>query len=164
MASAALALLLTGCAGASDRYPSLATRDIERVSGTFEPVAASDAQLTPALAPANQAEQLQSLVAQAATAHAAFMTAVPGTRAAIARIGAKEPGDKSWTDAQIALAELDSQRSRAAIALGDLDLLYANASVDFVEREAIAEARANVLASVHQEDAILIELRGLADR
>ncbi|HCJ22796.1 MAG TPA: hypothetical protein DHV64_14945, partial [Erythrobacter sp.] len=31
--------LVTGCAGtASERYPSLATRDVERAEGTFEPV------------------------------------------------------------------------------------------------------------------------------
>ncbi|WP_394731140.1 hypothetical protein [Altererythrobacter sp. GH1-8] len=156
-------LAVSACAASSERYPSLAIRDVERISGVFEPVEPGGETLRPTTAPAGQANQLQALVAQANSAHTAFMAAVPATRAAIDGIGAKVPGDKSWTDAQVALAELDSQRSIAAIALGDLDLLYANASVDFAEREAISEAREQVISSIILEDTILAELRGRAD-
>ena len=130
----------------------------------FEPVAPGDEAPQPAPVPAGQADQLQALVAQADSAHTAFMAAVPGTRAAIAAIGEKEPGDRGWADAQVALAELDSQRSIAAIALGDLDLLYANASIDFAEREAIAQALERGISAITIEDTILADLRGRADQ
>ncbi len=161
IASAAMSALLAGCVGASERYPSLAIRDFERINGTFEPV---DPILEPSPAPAGQGTQLEYLIAQAQTAHNAFMEAVPAARSLVAAIDAKDPESKAWGDAQVALSSLDSHRSQAAIALGDLDLLYANASTDFVEREAIAEARETVIATIVEEDAILMELRGRADQ
>ena len=154
-------LVLSGCASSNERYPSLATRDVERVQGTFEPVAPTV--LTPEPAPSGQADRLASLTAMADSAHGRFLAAVPGARAAVNAVDAAVPDSNRWAAAQVALADLESLRSQAAIALGDLDLLYAQASTGFVEREAIADARRSVISNIQTEDAILAELRAQAD-
>lgn len=159
LAASALSLALAACAGSSDRYPSLAIREVERVEGTFRPVTPEPEFLAPAQAPAGQKAQLESLVAQASAAHRQFLAAAPVTRDLILAIGEHGPEDNSWASAQVALADLDSHRSSAAIALADLDLLYATASTDFVERQEIDAARDQVIDWIRQEDDILAGLR-----
>lgn len=163
-ASLSLSVILSGCAGSSDRYPSLAIRDVERIQGQFEPMQTDAELLRPAPAPEGQAAILKSLVGQANDAHRAFLAAAPRARDLIAQIGAVGPESNSWAEAQVALADLDSHRSLAAIALGDLDLLYSGASTEFVERTEIDAARDNVLTWIAEEDAILADLRARADR
>ncbi len=155
----AICTIATGCAGGSDRYPSLAVRDAERIQGTFEPVDSSDAVTKPRPAPPGQQSQLNALLSEAGAVHADFMESVPAAQDLILAIDETGPENKAWGDAQVALAALESRRSQAAIALGDMDLLYANASADFVERREIDAARQQVIALIEQEDAILAELR-----
>ncbi|MBQ94518.1 MAG: hypothetical protein CL510_01610, partial [Actinobacteria bacterium] len=64
-----------------------------------------------------------------------------------------------WAAAQVALADLDSARSNSAVALGDLDILYAAARVQAQDAEAIEAARNVVIALVAEEDAVLERLR-----
>ncbi|MBL4717120.1 MAG: hypothetical protein JKZ02_01450, partial [Erythrobacter sp.] len=61
--------------------------------------------------------------------------------------------------AQVALADLDSARSIAAIALGDLDILYTAATVQAEDATPIAAARMTVIALVAEEDDVLARLR-----
>ena len=80
--------LLAGCAGtASERYPSLATRDVERAEGTFEPVPGRQLEVpqVPVTMSGSLDERLAALVEQARGAHAEFTGAVP---AAERRVGA----------------------------------------------------------------------------
>ena len=65
----------------------------------------------------------------------------------------------AWAAAQIALAQLESQRSQSAIALATLDLHYADASLGFTAREAIDAVRSQVLSTLRQEDEVLARLR-----
>ena len=59
----------------------------------------------------------------------------------------------------MALADLDSARSIAATALGDLDILYTAATVQAQDSAAIAAARETVIALVREEDDVLARLR-----
>ena len=150
--------LLAGCAGtASERYPSLATRDVERAEGTFEPVPGRQLEVpqVPVTMSGSLDERLAALVEQARGAHAEFTGAVP---AAERRVGAAA-GSDSWATAQVALADLDSARSIAATALGDLDILYTAATVQAQDSAAIAAARETVIALVREEDDVLARLR-----
>jgi hypothetical protein len=159
LAASLIALALSACATDSTRYPSLAQREAERVQGTFEPDTAAPA-VTPAPPPsADLIARLGQLRDQAASAHREFLSAVPGAE----RL-AKAAGDvasDSWASAQVALADLDSSRSNAAIALGDLDILFIDATLVADQREAIGAAREDVLRIVGEEDAVLARLRGL---
>lgn len=160
MAPLAFAAPLVACAGGSADYPSLAIRDAERVEGTFETEPAIELPVPPAPPSTDLLQRLSQLHAQAASAHGAFHEAAPGARRAVAAArGAGVTSDR-WAEAQVALADLDSDRSRAAVALGDLDQLFTEATLAFEPREPIAETRRDVAEMIAGEDAILAELRG----
>ena len=154
--------LLGACANTGDtRFPSLATRPGERVSGT----------LTPPPAPAKPAAtaatgtRLAGIRASALAAHRRFGT----LRARADQLSAAARGSalasEAWSVAQVALAELESARSEAAVALADLDSLYiaaADAAVPTAgsgDLEAIGAARDEVTAWVAEDDAVLDGLR-----
>ncbi|AKM07438.1 hypothetical protein AM2010_1366 [Pelagerythrobacter marensis] len=154
------AVPLAACAAGSGSYPSLAIRDAERVGGSLETPTPEAPPAQPAPPSADLLARLGQLQSQAASAHQAFLAAVPATRRAVrAASGAGIASDR-YASAQVALADLDSHRSRAAIALGDLDLLFADAALSFELRAPIVETRADVTAMIAQEDAVLAELRG----
>lgn len=155
-----LAAPLAACAAGSGNYPSLAIRDAERVEGSFESAAPVDTPPPPAPPSADLLGRLSQLQAEATSAHQAFLEAAPGARQAVAAARGAAVESNAYADAQIALADLDSHRSRAAVALGDLDLLFAEAALAFELRAPIAEVRSEVAALIAQEDAVLAELRG----
>ena len=66
-----------------------------------------------------------------------------------------------WTgpQAQVALASLEAARSRAMIALADLDRLYVDAAVGGEELTRIAPVRESVVELVAQQDATIEALR-----
>ena len=100
----------------------------------------------------------QSLVAAARDAHAQFTAAIPAAQRRV-QAGNAAVGSDSWASAQVALADSDSARSNAAVALGDLDILFAAATVQAQDAAAIAAARATVVALVTEEDVVLERLR-----
>ena len=159
----ALLALLAACASpGSDRYPSLATRPGERVSGTAEPVPA------PAPPPATAAtgSRLAQLRAQALAAHARFGE----RRGSAASLSAAAQGaavaSEAWSVAQVALASLEATRSEAMIALADLDSLFVDAKNSAVptggsgDVDAIGTTRDEVSGWIGEEDATLATLRG----
>jgi hypothetical protein len=154
-------VLLAGCATANEEYPSLAIRDVERVQGRFE--TGEPARLD--IAPVETAfdgplpETLAGLVDQAAEAHEEFTSVQPRAAQLVAAARGSGVGSDSWAAAQVALAELDSARSQASIALGDLDTLYVAARTAAEEANAIETARNRVITFVAEEDAVLANLR-----
>lgn len=159
---AVTAFALAGCTTTtSDRYPSLGVRDVERAEGAFEPVPGPqldvpevDVELTGGLD-----ARLAALLGQAQDAHARFSDTVPAAERSVRAAGGSPVGSDSWAAAQVLLADLDSERSSAAIALGDLDILFTAAAVQAEDINAIAATRDAVIALVNQEDAILERLR-----
>ncbi|MBX7492568.1 hypothetical protein K3163_05030 [Qipengyuania sp. 1NDW9] len=160
--AAVLSLSLAACAGSSADYPSLAIRDSERSEGTFgspEPkrldIPPVEVDLTGGLD-----ARLASLVADARNAHEAFEETRPRAEELVAAASGTSLGSDRWAAAQVALAELDSARSRAAVPLGDLDAIYTAARVGADDITAIESARNEVIALVRIEDAVLADLRG----
>lgn len=162
VASLVVSACLGGCAASADRYPSLAIRDIERVSGTFD-VDPASAEPPPAL-PASELDTIPGLVATAQSAHQRFIAAAPSARRQVAAAIGANVNDNSWASAQVALADLESLRSQAAIPLGDLDRLNAEAAITFADSQAVDQARAEVLTMIEEEDQVLAELRGRLTR
>lgn len=155
-------LALAACATpGADTYPSLAIRDVERAKGEFEPVAAEQLDVPPVEvdAGADPAERLGGLVAQARQAHAAFMKALPVAERQVAAARGAAVASDAWATAQVALADLDSDRSDATIALGELDILYTAATVQAQDATAIEAARSQVVALIGEEDSALERLR-----
>ena len=155
------ALLVAGCAASSDRYPSLAVRDVERAEGTFDPVPGPQLDVPEVEVDVGPdlGAGLTSLVADAQAAHTAFTDAVPAAERSVRAASGSSIGSDNWAAAQVALADLDSARSIAATALGDLDILYTAATVQAQDSAAIAAARETVIALVREEDDVLARLR-----
>ncbi len=155
----AMAALLSGCASSKAIYPSLAIRDGERVQATFTSNAQQQIQPERASPSNDMAARLLELQATASRAHQMFLDAAPGATALV--IGASNAALASarWSDAQVALADLESARSQVAVPLGDLDLMFVDAALAFEQREAIDTARNKVIAILDEEDRVLAELR-----
>lgn len=156
--ASATSILVAGCAASSDRYPSLAIREAERVEGSFQVSA------TPLPGPTPVSEttlsRVQQLVGDARAAHEQFLTSASSAERSVRSAIGSDATSNAWASAQVDLADLDSHRSIAAIALGDLDLLYVDSTISFSERDEIDAARKTVVGMISEEDAILARLRG----
>ena len=151
------ALLVAGCASTGD-YPSLSQRPAERAVGTFTPDTAEATAPMPIIPSGDLVARLADLTRAAQGLHSEFRAATPAAERLAGVAGAT--GSDSWAAAQVALADLDSLRSRAAVSLADLDALWVDATIEGGAREAIAAARDSVESLVSQEDAVLARLRG----
>ena len=145
--------LLGACATPAEEYPNLAIRDAERATGTFAP--APSAPYVPPPTPAAVVDRLGQLAADAASAHRAFLAEAPAARSAVAAARGAEFGSDSWARASVALAGLEGTRSRAMIALADLDRLMVDAAVEGGELERIVAVRDTVTAQVDEQNATI---------
>ena len=144
---------LAGCATAGEEYPSLAIRDAERVSGTLEPAAPEP--YVPPPTPAAVLDRIDQLAADAAGAHRAFLAEAPAARSAVSAASGAEFGSDGWARASVAVAGLEGTRSRAMIALADLDRLMVDAAVGGGELERIVAIRDTVTAQVNEQNATI---------
>ncbi|WP_336986989.1 hypothetical protein [Altererythrobacter aquiaggeris] len=150
---------MTACSGDQSRYPSLAIRDVERVGGAFGP-ASGPTDITPAEQPgAETLDRLEGLRESAIAIHREFVAARPVTARTVTSARSADVASDRWASAQVALSDLESIRSRAAVALADIDLLYVDATTDGRQLDRISQARADVLALIDDEDAALGVLR-----
>jgi len=159
--SLSLLPLLAACATPAGKYPSLDLREAERVSGALEP--AEPAPYVPPPTPAAVLGRLEQLTADAASAHHAFLAEAPQVRSKVAAASGADAGSESWAQAQVALAGLEAARSKAMIALADLDRLYVDAALDAAALDRIGPARDRVAAQVAEQngtiDTLLRSLR-----
>lgn len=160
MLRAALPLLLlslAACQTADDgEYPSLAIRDAERVTGTLQPAVP----YVPPPTPPAVSDRLAQLAGEVASAHSLFEREAPAARNAVNAARGSGLGSDAWSVAQVALAGLESARSRAMIALADLDRLYVAAATEGGELTRIAAARDAAIAQVEAENATISSMLG----
>ena len=153
----ALGGLTGGCAGDSSRYPSLAIRDAERVVGTAQPVEPEEVR-APETPSRDLVARLEQLKGEADRAHKAFMAAAPAAeRQASAASGAAVASD-AWSSAQVAIANLEANRSRLLIALAELDSLHVTAELEGGARSTIGDARDQVDQMAGIENEIIARL------
>ena len=150
-------LVLGACAAPRHEYPSLAIRDVERVSGQME--AAPPTYVPPPLTAA-AGDELEALAEQANAAHQTFLAEVAAARQQVAAARGAERGSDGWARAQVVIAALESARSRAMIALADLDRIYVAAALEGTELTRIAAVQQQVSAQVAQQDAAIGALIG----
>lgn len=156
-----IAGLLGGCAADRGEYPSLGRRAAERLHEAAPAMSPETPITQTSAAPsAELAAQLARLIGQAEAAQSRFAAREPRART-LAQAAAGAPlGSESWSLAAIAFAELESARSDTMIALADLDLLHASATVEGAATAAIAAARNQVIEIVAAQDRVLAQLRG----
>lgn len=156
------ALLLAGCAPRSD-FPSLARRPAEDVYADGRA-----AQATPAPQPgisAGLAERLAALRATAREAHASFIARQPAATRTVSGAAGAARGTEGWSVASVAIAGLESARSRVGLPLADLDRLEVEASNRAAEGadadfKAVRATRAEVEALVDEETRVIDSLLG----
>ena len=158
---AGLAAILSGCAGGSDRFPSLALRDFERVEGSFGAPDSSASELRPAPLGVLQAQEVAQALSEARSRHQRFLELVGPARTNVTAATGTGPEDRRWGLAQVEIAELDSRRAGTAALLADLDRIHAEASLSFAERGRIEQARAEVGTMVAEQSGLLGELLAL---
>lgn len=151
--------LLGACAAADGSYPSLAVREVERISGSALP-ATTAAPYTPPAPAADLEGRLARAVADARQAHARFTTLAQANRAAITGGLRAAEGSDAWARSLGALAELEGARSRGMIALADLDRLYVDAGAEGADLTAIGAAQGEVATLLAQEDAAIAQITG----
>lgn len=163
----ALSMLLSLSACGGRDYPSLAIRPAERITGTAEPATPTPEPTTaPLPASADVTGPAASLVVQAQAAHQRFLSRRAETERLVSAARGTAVGSEAWSVASVALANLESARSDAMIALAELDERYAAQSImaqsggNPADAEALAAARERVIALVGDEDAVLTGLRG----
>jgi hypothetical protein len=152
---ALLSFVVAACAADTANYPSLARREAEKVADAGQPAIG---QAAPAAVSPELAAHLIMIVNQAQAAHDQFDSRRAKAEVFITRPGSV--GSDSWSNASVALADLESARSNAMIALADLDEIYAAERVVGRDASAIVKARDSVIALVRAEDGVLAHLRG----
>lgn len=160
LAATALPVLLTGCAADTAGYPSLARRDAERIVATPQETTDSP----PVQLPADRAilARLDTLVAQAKTAHDTFRSRRARAEALVRAAAGAPVASESWAVATVALADLESARSDAMVALADIDAIDVATRIEGTPATAMAvtAAHRNVIELVAEQDGILARLRG----
>ncbi len=107
---------------------------------------------------------LAAIEVRADAAYAAFQSALPSAESSVRASRGASQSSNQWSAAQIALADLTAKRSTSAIALADIDLIYAQTSSEFTVNQEIAELRGRIAAQVDAQDRILGELSRLASQ
>lgn len=146
--------LVAACASPASEYPSLAVRDIERVSGTMDVASAPPSPAPPAATLAS----LDDLAATARAAHQRFLASAPEARSLADSAAGAPWGSNSWARAQVAIADLEAQRSQAMIALADLDRIFVEAATSAQSTDSITAVRQEIDTLVAQQDAVIRSL------
>lgn len=157
-----LVVLTGGCASASGDYPSLAFRDGERWAGTFDVAEAEP--YVPEPPAAETVERTVQLAREARSAHDEFLAAAPEAERQTFAAQSAGVGSEAWSVAQVALANLESRRSRAMIALADLDRIYVDTSTAGEAIAPIADVRGEVAALIDTENALITRLAARLSR
>ena len=157
----ACTLLLSGCA-APEGYPSLNTRDSERVSGTFAPPPTT--QFTPPPITNATIEQLGELGQSARVADAEFQAGIDGARAAIAGLSGAATGSLNWSEGQVTIAALESSRANTLIALAEIDRLFVEAALQGARLDGITTVQDEVSNLIKEQDAIIDSLRAALEQ
>jgi hypothetical protein len=103
-------------------------------------------------------QNAQALVDQAEGAHESFRRQLDGVRNAAQAARGAGIGSERWAVASVAIAGLETERSRAMIALADLDRMAVAAATEGGALDELAAAQARVDAIVAQQSA---EIDGL---
>ncbi len=159
--STCASLILSACASPQD-YPSLATRDTERVSGSLE--VAQTPRFSPTPTAPLTLEEVDGLASRIDQTHSQFLTSLESARAPVLAAQGTEIGGEEWSDAQMALANLELIRNDSLIALADLDQLYVDAVIQGNEFASIESVRLRVNDVVLQQNRLIAELASTLDR
>jgi len=145
-----LVLLAGGCA-TDTKFPSLATREIER-HGPDEAVTTPPE--TPVAADPAIASRLSAATAAAAQAERDFRAALAADRGAITAARGASAGSEAWIAGQQALTRIEASRDGIGVVLADLDALARERPGNAQDAAALGTAIAKVtgIATAQERD------------
>ncbi len=153
LALVALAAALGACSTRdTGKYPSLALRDVERITGSAEPVEPEILPETPVAPGKELSARIDQLSGQARLSHQRFLAALPATRSAVSGSTGAAVASEAWARAEAALGALRAARNPTLVALADLDALYVASEMEVGAADALFAARNSVAALVSQQD------------
>ncbi len=144
-------------------FPTLATRNVEKYYASAE----SERQASTPAAPLNAAiaAQAREMLAKAQKGQRAFAEALPGARQSAMNARGAATGGESWAVATTRISALDASRGESAMALADLDQLYADQVTGEIDSpataQAIGDARRTVHDMVQAQDSEIASLRAM---
>jgi hypothetical protein len=153
---AAICPALAACAGDRSDFPSLALRPFE--SGSVPEGTATPPALT---RPVTDRNRLIDLRAAAANADSLFAVHAQAADALVRAAAGQPVTSAQHAAALVALAELDAQRGRTALALAALDSLAAEAATGLSPDPLLTTAQTEVAATLAREDAVIARLWGM---
>ena len=156
-------LALGACSTSEGAYPSLAKRAAERITATWPPAPPPPPPAPPPLDPATSS-RLDGLLAQVSAADGRFAGKIARARTLVAAARSAPMGSEAWSVASIAIAELESARAEAMVAMAQLDSIYADARTEGRDVSGIEETRQKALAIIAAQDGVLDSLKGVLER
>lgn len=156
-------LALGACSTNEGVYPSLTKRPAERITATWPPAPPPP---PPAPVPLDQAtaSRLEGLLAQITAADGRFAKKITRARAVVGAARNVAMGSEAWSVASIAIAELESARAEAMVAMSGIDSIYADARTEGRDVTEIEITRQKALGIIAVQDEVLDSLKGALDR
>lgn len=141
----------------------MAKRPAERITATWPPAPPPPPPAPPPLDPAT-ANRLDGLLAQVSAADGRFAAKIARARTLVGAARGAALGSEAWSVASIAIAELESARAEAMVAMAQLDSIYADARTEGRDVGQIEVTRQKALAIIAAQDGVLDSLKGLLER
>ncbi len=156
-------LILAGCTSDEGPYPSLAKRPAERVTASWPPAPPPPPPLPQPLDPAKR-DKLGLMLAEIRSADARFHAKEDRVRSLVTAAKGAPMGSESWSNATVAVSELEAARAQAMVAMAELDSLYAEARITGLDVAPIEATRQQAVAIISGQDRVLESLKGALDR
>lgn len=150
-------VVLAGCAAEKGKYPSLAVRDAERVTGQLTPTQPDDPPAVPTR-PANESERIGDSLTIARNAFDKFQAEENAAGSLIQAASDDPASEDKRSRALVAIASLSSLRGQTVQALAQLDQMEAEAASTFAPLEDIQRAQFAITHLLDQQDATLARL------
>ncbi len=159
----AATLALSACSTREGAYPSLIKRPAERITATWPPAPPSPPPAPVPLDP-EKASRLDGLLAQVTAADGRFSGKIARARPLVGAARKAAMGSEAWSVASVAIAELESARAEAMMAMAQLDSIYADARTEGRDVSEIEATRQQALAIIAAQDGVLDSLKGALER
>lgn len=156
-------LALGACTTKEGTYPSLVKRPAERITATWPPAPPPP---PPAPVPLDDTtvSRLDGLLAQVTAADSRFAKKIARARSVVTAARKAPMGTEAWSVASVAIAELESARAEAMVAMVQLDSLYADARTEGRDVTGIETTRQQALGIIAAQDGVLDSLKGALER
>jgi len=156
-------LALGACTTKEGTYPSLVKRPAERITATWPPAPPPPPPAPVPLDPAT-VSRLDGLLAQVSAADSQFSKKIARTRSVVGAARNAPMGSEAWSVASIAIAELESARAEAMVAMAQIDSIYADARTEGRDVTEIEVTRQKALGIIGAQDGVLDSLKGALER